>query len=377
MKVDNKKILVIFLGTHNAGPVYAYEMTKGLIQNGAIVSAIVSSYTANISAWRSLPLKKLVELPTYHDKREFLFETCKLFLYKKRKLQSLFYGEYFDAIYSPFFAAWNHWIIKSFHDIPLLYTVHDPILHSSESKLNRIINSFVAKDIQAADTVIVLSSIFRKYISEHYKKRNEDIIVLPHGTFESYRDVGHDRTEARGWYQDHLNSINFLFFGRIEYYKGIDLLIEAYSTLEKRYSDRVSLLIAGKGNFSPYRDAFNQLKNAKLLNYTIPDKDVMSLFCGQNIVTILPYRDATQSGVINLAAQSSSLIISTNVGGLPEQLDYGKAGILTEPTVQEILETMQDVVENKEKYTELVEYGKIKVKTLTWNKLAEKLLRRI
>lgn len=235
----------------------------------------------------------------------------------------------------------------------------------------------MAKDIQAADTVIVLSSIFRKYISEHYKKRNEDIIVLPHGTFESYRDVGHDRTEARGWYQDHLNSINFLFFGRIEYYKGIDLLIEAYSTLEKRYSDRVSLLIAGKGNFSPYRDAFNQLKNAKLLNYTIPDKDVMSLFCGQNIVTILPYRDATQSGVINLAAQSSSLIISTNVGGLPEQLDYGKAGILTEPTVQEILETMQDVVENKEKYTELVEYGKIKVKTLTWNKLAEKLLRRI
>lgn len=90
MKVDNKKILVIFLGTHNAGPVYAYEMTKGLIQNGAIVSAIVSSYTANISAWRSLPLKKLVELPTYHDKREFLFETCKLFLYKNGNYNHFF-----------------------------------------------------------------------------------------------------------------------------------------------------------------------------------------------------------------------------------------------------------------------------------------------
>ena len=374
MRVDNKKILVIFLGTHNAGPVYAYEMTKGLIQNGAIVSAVVSSYAVNISAWRALPLKKLVELPTYRDKKEFLFETCKFFLYKKRKLKSVFYGEHFDAIYSPFFAAWNHWLIKSFSDIPLLYTVHDPVLHSSENKFNQIINSFVKRDIQAADKVIVLSSVFQKYISTHYEKRDEDVIVLPHGTFETYKAVGHNQTEASKWYQDHPNSINFLFFGRIEYYKGLDLLIEAYSTLEKKYSNRVSLLIAGKGDFSPYHDAFKQLRNAKLLNYMIPDEDVMSLFHGKNVITVLPYRDATQSGVINLAAQSSSLIISTNVGGLPEQLDYGKAGILTEPTVKGLLETMQ---EHEEKYTKLVEYGKSKVKKMTWNKLAEKLLRQV
>lgn len=109
----------------------------------------------------------------------------------------------------------------------------------------------------------------------------------------------------------------------------------------------------------------------------IPDENVMSLFHGRNVITVLPYRDATQSGVINLAAQSSSLIISTNVGGLPEQLDYGKAGILTEPTIQGLLETMQDVVECKEEYTQLVEYGKTKVKNLTWKKLAEKLLHQI
>lgn len=375
--MSDKNILMIFLGTHNAGPVYAYEMTKGLVQNGAIVSAIVSSYAVNISAWRALPLKKLVEVPTYRNKKEFLIETCKFFLYKRGQLKKSFSGEHFDAVYSPFFAAWNHWVIKSFSDIPLLYTVHDPVLHSDESKFNQIINSFVAKDIKAANKVVVLSSIFRKYVSERYKKRDEDIIVLPHGTFETYKDVGYNQTEASEWYQNHPDSINFLFFGRIEYYKGIDLLIEAYAALEKKYQNRVSLLIAGKGDFSSYRDAFNQLSNAKLLNYMIPDEEVMSLFRGKNVITVLPYRDATQSGVINLAAQSSSLIISTNVGGLSEQLDYGKAGILTEPTVQGLLETMQDVVENKEKYTELVEYGKIKVKKMTWNKLAEKLLRRI
>lgn len=377
MRVNNKKILVIFLGTHNAGPIYAYEMTKGLVQNGAIVSAIVSSYATNISAWRSLPLKKLVEVPTYRSKKEFLIETFKFFLYRRSQLKNFFSEEHFDVLYAPFFAAWNHWGIKSFSDIPLVYTVHDPLLHSNESKFNQLINSFVAKDIKVADKVVVLSSVFRKYISEQYKKRDEDILVLPHGTFETYKEVGHNQTEASEWYRDHPDSINFLFFGRIEYYKGLDLLIEAYAALEKRYSNHVSLLIAGKGDFSPYRDVFKQLKNAKLLNYMIPDEDVMSLFHGRNVITVLPYRDATQSGVINLAAQSSSLIISTNVGGLPEQLDYGKAGILAEPTVQGLLEVMNEVTENIKGYSHIVEYGKSKVEKLTWKNLSKELLRQI
>lgn len=373
----DKNILMIFLGTHNAGPVYAYEMTKGLVENGAIVSAIVSSYAANISAWRSLSLKKLVEVPTYRSKKEFLIETCKFFLCKRRQLKKSFSGEHFDTVYSPFFAAWNHWIIKSFSDIPLVYTVHDPVLHSNESKFNQLLNRFAAKDIKAADKVVVLSSVFRKYVSEQYKKRDEDILVLPHGTFETYKEVGHNQTEASEWYRNHPDSINFLFFGRIEYYKGLDLLIEAYAALEKKYSKRVSLLIAGKGDFSPYHDAFKQLKNAKLLNYMIPDENVISLFHGRNVITVLPYRDATQSGVINLAAQSASLIIATNVGGLPEQLDEGKAGILVEPTVQGLATAMEDVIEHREKYGQMIEYGKAKVGKLTWKNLAGELLRQM
>lgn len=375
--MSDKNILMIFLGTHNAGPVYAYEMTKGLLQNGAVVSAVVSSYAVNISAWRALPLKYLVEFPTYRSNREFLFETCKFFFYKRKRLRQLFYREHFDAVYSPFFAIWNHWVIELFSDTPLLYTVHDPVLHSGESRVNRFLNRYVDRDIQAAHKVIVLSSIFRQYIADHYKKNNHDIIVLPHGTFETYTNIGHKQAIASEWYQSHLNNINFLFFGRIEYYKGIDLLLEAFSTIEKKYADCVSLLIAGKGDFSPYRESFSKLRNVKLLNYMIPDDEVISLFQGQHVVTVLPYRDATQSGVINLAAQSASLIIATNVGGLPEQLDEGKAGILVEPTVQGLATAMEDVIEHREKYGQMIEYGKAKVGKLTWKNLAGELLRQM
>lgn len=377
MNLKDKHILVVFLGTHNAGPVYSYEMVKGLLENGVNVSAIISTYSGNIENWRKLPLRKLVEIPTYRDKKEFLTGTIKFLLYGKFDLKKEFQNDSFDAIYSPFFSCWGHWAINVFSDMPLIYTIHDPILHSGESFINRFMDRLVIKDILAANKVIVLSSIFQDYVIKRYHKNADDVLVLPHGTFETYDEQEQDHTEASKWYSGHKASTNFVFFGRIEEYKGIDLLLEAYKAIEDSYHDKVSLLIAGKGDFSPYQAAFDNLRNVKLMNYMIPDEEVMSFFRGNNVITVLPYKDATQSGVINLAAQSGSLVISTNVGGLPEQLDDGKAGILTEPTVQGLVDAMKKGIENKQDDQHRIAYAKAKVGTLTWKKLAEKLLHQI
>ena len=103
----------------------------------------------------------------------------------------------------------------------------------------------------------------------------------------------------------------------------------------------------------------------------------MSLFRGNHVVTVLPYKDATQSGVINLAAQAGSLIISTNVGGLPEQLDNGKAGILTDPTVKGLFIAMKKAIEDRSGNQQKILYAKAKVGSLSWKNLAQKLLRAI
>ena len=266
-----KNILVIFLGTHNAGPIYSYEMVRGLLQSGATVSAIISTYSENVAAWRALPLKKLVEISTYRDKREFITNTIKFLLYKRFDLKKKFQNESFDVAYVPFFSAWGHWAVELFSGIPLIYTVHDPVLHSGERFINRFMQKLEVQDISAASRVIVLSSIFREYTMTTYHKSPQDVLVLPHGTFESYQRQESFHTDATSWYDEHSACVNFVFFGRIEEYKGIDFLLEAYRSVEETYRDRVSLLIAGKGDFSPYKSSFDKLKNVKLMNYMIPD----------------------------------------------------------------------------------------------------------
>ena len=138
--------------------------------------------------------------------------------------------------------------------------------------------------------MIVLSSIFRKYVSEHYKKRDENIIVLPHGTFETYKEVGNNQTEASEWYGEHPDSINFLFFGRIEYYKGLDLLIDALSQIK---NSNWFLDICGSatqvGDSYVYALA-SKLGNKVNLNLKyLSDNEIDNAFERSDLV-VLPYR---------------------------------------------------------------------------------------
>jgi glycosyltransferase involved in cell wall biosynthesis len=51
----------------------------------------------------------------------------------------------------------------------------------------------------------------------------------------------------------------------------------------------------------------------------------------------LPYRSATQSGILNLAYGFLKPVLVTNVGGLAEFVDNGKTGYVIKPDSQEDL----------------------------------------
>ncbi len=52
---------------------------------------------------------------------------------------------------------------------------------------------------------------------------------------------------------------------------------------------------------------------------------------GEAALVVLPYVSATQSGVIPIAAAFGRAVIATNVGGLAEQVDGGRLGVLIPP----------------------------------------------
>lgn len=366
-----KTILVNYTGRASAGANYALEMTKGFLANKVHVIAIVSSNAINIDAWRELKDIELYEIETYTSKPSFLIQSLRFLFSKRAQIRKHFRNVKIDAIYVPMETYWTRWINQIFQGVPVFFTLHDPLLHSGESFFNRIFSSITKKNVSEAEYVITLSKRFIPVIAENYGIDKAKIMHIPHGAFWEYmykrgarRTVSYDETK-----------INFLFFGRIEHYKGIGILVQAYQKLEEKYPDKVTLTIAGKGSLEEVQNLIGRLKYATIMNYMIPDEQVADLFDGKQVITVLPYLDATQSGVIPTAQMFDSLIIASDSGALREQLDDGEAGVMVEPgNVDALYQAMEAVGLKKVDVDKKISSGQTLVNELKWPVLAQKIL---
>ena len=366
-----KNILVNFLGRKGGTALYAYEMTKGLVENGANVYAIISKQNEMLSEWKKLALKNLIIIPTYTNKYDFILKSIIFFLIGRFKVKSLIKKIDIDVIYVPCFHPWFSIINQMKQNAKKIITVHDPIPHSGSFFKNKLIWLLQKKDLIKADEIIILSNIFGEYIIKKYKKKQNQVHVIPHGVFNYYKNTA---SQIKNDFYDN-EKINFLFLGRIEPYKGLNILGQAYKEIENKYKN-VSLTIAGNGDFSPYEKYFTDLKNFRLINRWIKDDEVNSFFQGKNVITVLPYLDATQSGVINIAMMNKSLVIATNTGGIKEQLENKKTGILiSSNNTQELAQAMDYAINNREVCKKYIETANKNLLELDWKILSLKLLR--
>jgi glycosyltransferase involved in cell wall biosynthesis len=166
-----------------------------------------------------------------------------------------------------------------------------------------------------------------------------------------------------------------LFFGFIREYKGLDLLIKAFA--DERFRQLpVKLLIAGEFYIDgkPYLDLIEALGLKEFIvlrTEFIENHEIVNYFCACDIVA-QPYKDATQSGVTQIAYHFEKPMLTTNVGGLSEMVPDGIVGYVVNPIVNEISDALlRFFIENKEK--EFSANAAIEKKRFSWELLLTKI----
>lgn len=166
-----------------------------------------------------------------------------------------------------------------------------------------------------------------------------------------------------------------LFFGFIREYKGLDLLIKAFA--DERFRQLpVKLLIAGEFYIDgkPYLDLIEELGLKEFIvlrTEFIENHEIVNYFCACDIVA-QPYKDATQSGVTQIAYHFEKPMLTTNVGGLSEMVPDGIVGYVVNPIVNEISDALlRFFIENKEK--EFSANAAIEKKRFSWELLLTKI----
>lgn len=231
------------------------------------------------------------------------------------------------------------------------FTISRLIKRKYRDKILFITENVISHEANAVDKI--LTRIGLANASEFLTlsaKVEEDIKFVARGrkvyrselpVYDCYKfDEEQDDADSKSSFGFGENSKVLLFFGYVRKYKGLDLLIDALAELVKA-DDSYRLLAAGEfyDDEKFYSDRVKSLglgKHVKLLNRFIPNEEVYKYFAPSDLV-VLPYRSATQSGILNLAYGFLKPVLVTDVGGLSEFVDNGKTGYIIPPDSPEEL----------------------------------------
>jgi len=137
------------------------------------------------------------------------------------------------------------------------------------------------------------------------------------------------------------DSFRLLSFGRLLPYKGLDLLADSLRRLGPQPG--LTVRVVGSGPESPALAALRALPGVTVENRWVPEDEVGALL-GWADAVVLPYREASQSGVAAVALAARRYVIATNVGGLAEQLADEPLAILCEPSADSLANGLRRVL---------------------------------
>ena len=245
----------------------------------------------------------------------------------------------------PFFAPCHFSIsrlIKKVYKNKILFITENYISHEG-SPVDKLLTKI---GLLNASSFLTLSEKVEKELSESVTTQQVFRAELP--IYDCYENDGMENNKEQFGFSP--DSKLLLFFGYIRKYKGLDILLKAMPALI-RYDEEIRLLVVGESydDIAVYTSLIKELgieKQVKLINTFVPNEEVSKYYLPADLV-ILPYRSATQSGILNVAYGFGKPVLVTDVGGLAAFVDEEKTGLVVQP------ESPEAIVAGVQRYYEL------------------------
>lgn len=281
-----------------------------------------ASYSLPYDYWYIIELSKYYKIDFYYSKTKYNYEYIKL-LQKNSNITlqeySISYGNklaglknYSVMLQKIYDKKSEYMVIHFFWSIffpleyiyfllfknKLFYTFHNDVPHNKKKKKhypNQIIHNIAKKSIFVSDFT---KSRFEK----NYKILNP-ILTIQHGLLPI--NISNDSINRNS--KTNTKEKELVFWGLVRKYKGVDLFL----------NDKILLKVQIFGRWDKSLEDLKQKlvikENIVIVDRFIDDDEIIELMINDNIF-VLPYINATQSGVAYTLLEYSKVFVCSNVG---------------------------------------------------------------
>jgi glycosyltransferase involved in cell wall biosynthesis len=221
-------------------------------------------------------------------------------------------------------------------------------------------------EMKTFDKVIVLSNEEKKYLHKLGLKKAKTVSI-PIAVNDVFFSNPPDRK------RNHI-----LYVGRLDRYKGIDVLLRAISELKENGQTDISCLIIGKD--VGYKNKIELLvrelniMDSVTIRSELAQKDLVDIYSSA-FVTVLP--SSSEGFPLSLVESiaSGTPFVATPVGGIPELVDTSKAGLLFSiGNFKELADKISLLHQNDQLWKEMSWNGRKAARNYSWNSVTKKYL---
>ena len=212
------------------------------------------------------------------------------------------------------------WIMcKAAWLFPIYLIVHDPFPHAGSDNLFAEKNKReILHQRKCATRYLVHGAACGRALASQVDPQK--IVEIVHGPIlrpETEMPEGNSITDV-------------LMIGRMEAYKGLGVLLEALRLIEERGVSITSRIVGMGPELDRLEKEFSKIKGCSVSNHFFKREEAIREIARARVI-VVPYLEASQSGVIAAAFAQGKPVIGTNVGGIPDVITDGKNGLIVEP----------------------------------------------
>lgn len=281
--------------------------------------------------YRFLPQQTPFHLKVKNYLRYYWLQFSHLIFLKPRVVhfQWLDRNKFLDRVLLPLVAR-----LKGHKVVMTVHNVNAARRDNRDSFLNRLTLRIL---YNLAQRLLVHTPQSKRDLAAEFRIRESKISVVKHGMNNRVAKTGISDREAKTHFDIKEDVKTILFFGNIDYYKGLDILTDSLLLLPDEFTDKLRVIIAGHSKTPGYTNKIlEKIGQTRLKYFTevhlehVPDKEVEYYFMAADCI-VLPYRSIYQSGVIFMAYAFGLPLIVTSIANFKNDVIEGKTGLLVEP----------------------------------------------
>ena len=314
------RVLVWQWGRFGAGPRYALEMARAL--SGMCGVTTLLSLAEGAELLQDSALSGAVDLPlyTYANAREFVPRTLDIRRVLRPIVQRL-EAERPDAAIVTMMGYWDIFLVRRLRrmGVPVVSLVHDAEVHPGDQF--HLLLHLQRHLLRQSEGIVTLTEFVARQVKQRVSLAGKVHATIPLVAFD-FADLGLPPPALPD--ADRKRPLRLVLAGRLKRYKGLELLANALKLLG---DVPISLRVVGAPQDQGEIAALAAFPGVELDLGWKTDRQLLAYLDWAD-AAVLPYVEASQSGVAPMSFKRARGVIATPVGGLPEQVRHNETGLI-------------------------------------------------